>query len=174
MLVCFVQNGNGRFLAGAKINLLTRHLKPLISWLFLDFWARQSAESKAMFFTIVFFTFGLVLMRLAQFSSKIKNNNTCLSSLGLLMATIRMLLEQSSHICLAFVSLLLNKGGRYTDTIMTRVNHTLTHVQYMLLVIFKEILPNCSPPPQKEMTLMILIELPKVEFNLKETCGHML
>ena len=26
MLVCFVQNGNGRFLAGAKINLLTRHL----------------------------------------------------------------------------------------------------------------------------------------------------
>ena len=27
MLVCFVQNGNGRFLAGAKINLLTRHLK---------------------------------------------------------------------------------------------------------------------------------------------------
>ena len=27
MLVCFVQNGNGRFLAGAKIYLLTRHLK---------------------------------------------------------------------------------------------------------------------------------------------------
>ena len=30
MLVCFVQNGNGRFLAGAKINLLTRHLKGVI------------------------------------------------------------------------------------------------------------------------------------------------